>query len=370
MKRLDGVDIARGIALLTIIVNHVSYTSFRPAAVALQDYHAILFMLLAGIVFTYAHGKHHVLKNVVRGVVCIVLGLAIGAGNPNIDVILINYGFLFLISAFFIPRLSTRSILISSVVVAIVAPILSFGLRTATGTYVGPNIGFPTFASKPWLVVMNPLFYSHYPIFQWSAVFLFGAYLGRSKITPLVDDARVRLRMLSAALGMFVAAKAMSVTMLAVLTGDPLLKVIADSFTLGSGNVPTDQPAQLFASASYSGTTLALVASTSMALVVVLLCTMLARYVQWGLLKKMGMATLTLYSLHAFVQTCVPVDWINANGLIYYFGTVILLAGFALAWHRTVVERTVVKSPGPVEALTHMVIQMEQKKREEAQLSR
>ena len=237
-SRVQGIDIARGFALLGIIVNHIFYIAYRPAADALQDYHAVLFMLLAGIVYTYAEGSNPVLKNRVRGIFCIILGLALGAGNPQLVVILLNYGWTFIIASFFVHKMKARPLFILSAIWIMVSPIVSLLIRNMAGTRHGENIGFQHFASEPWLFIIDPILWSNYPVLQWFAVFLFGAALGRTDIRQWLGDVNSTVRTLVASVVVFLLVKLSSGAIGSVLIGISFMEAMRKNFrldaTLGS----------------------------------------------------------------------------------------------------------------------------------------
>lgn len=362
--RITGVDIARGLALLGIIINHIFFFSHHLVAQVLQDYHAILFMLLAGIVFTYAQGDQPVLKNIIRGVVCIMLGLALGAGDPRMKVILLNYGWLFIFGALFVYKFTARQLFIISGIWVVASPVISYFLRSYTGTPINSNIGFQHLTSQPWMIFADPVVFSSYPILQWFSVFLFGAALGKGAITQTITNARSNIKMLFFALGAFVVAKGVPLLVSTTVQGYSWRKAIDLNFKLGDGNVNTDSMYALVTSAPYTATTFALVASTAAALIVVSLCTMLAKVTSLSLVQHMGMATLTLYSLHGFIHTLVPMEWADANSLLYYIITIAGLALVTYLWRTFIMGKRGVEAPGPVEELTRRFILTESKKRQ------
>lgn len=362
--RITGVDIARGLALLGIIVNHIFFYSHHFVAQALQDYHAILFMLLAGIVFTYAQGDQPVLKNIIRGIICIVLGLGLGAGDPRMELILLNYGWLFIFGALFVYRFSARQLFIISGVWVIAAPFISYFIRSYTGTPINSNIGFQHLVSEPWMILADPVLFSSYPLLQWFAVFLFGAALGKGAITHTVTDTRANIKMLLLALTAFIIAKGIPLLVNTSAQGYSWAQAFDQNFKLGFGNVDANGLSSLVTSAPYTATTFALVASTSAALVVVALCTMLAKVTSLSLVQHMGMATLTLYSLHAFIHTLVPMAWADANSTLYYIITIAVLALLTYLWRTFLMGKHGVQAPGPIEELTRRVVLTESKKRQ------
>lgn len=368
--RLTGVDIARGLALLGIIANHIFFFSHPTIATALQDFHAILFMLLAGVVFTYAPGKNPRLKNIVRGIICIVLGLALGAGNPRLDVILLNYGWLFIFGSFFVHKLAARHLYLLSVAWAVVMPFVGAVLRPLINYHEGPNIGFQTLASQPWLVFLDPVVYSMYPVMQWFAVFLFGAALGRTDIRALLSDTDKMFKTMTTAMMVFFAAKTTSIAALMLVSNYSLHESLIYNFSLGKAAVDLNTPDRLLGSAPYTSTTLALVSSTAIGIVIVMAGSLLShRGIQLQLVQMMGMATLTLYSLHVFVHTVITPQWADNNSMFYYLLTIVGAGILVWTWHRYAVGRTGIVAPGPIEEVTRRIIVTENSKRERKSVS-
>lgn len=363
MPRLSGIDVARGLALLAIIVNHIFYVSNFPLAQAFQDYHAIAFMLLAGLVFTYAESENYnKLKNVVRGTVCIVAGLLLGSGNPRVDVILLNYGIVFIIAAFLIPKLSKQKMLITSLVWMAVTPVLSYFIRGVIGTSGGPNIGVRTFITEPWLVITDPIFSSHYPVFQWFGVFLFGCWLGKQWREGKEFDA---IQWLKIGALTFLGSKLISIIGLVIVQKISFIESVKDNFQLLTGNVSTENLGNLFNSSGYAGTTFALLSSLSVALMGLAICMKLIQFMpSFAKVGEIfGQQTLSLYFIHVFVFLVTPLFIIDDYSYLYYVATVILLALITVGWNM-LRAKTTLQAPGPLEALTQFIIKTEQKKRE------
>lgn len=364
-SRLQGVDIARGLALLGIITNHILFFTHPDLVESLQDYHAILFMLLAGIVFTYAEGSDSRLKNTVRGVICILLGLALGAGNPIVDVILLNYGWTFILGAFLVPKMNAKQLMVTAIFIVVFAPLVSYVVRGYTGTYDGDNIGFQTLLSQPWLVVTDPILYSHYPVLQWFGVFLFGAALGRMDIKKIVVSRRVFLY----SLGVFLLAKTISIVgVWQGMRGEgfSLVDSVEKNFELGVGNVNPGRPWELLLSNPYASTTLALVSSTAAAVCIVVLCSWIALKLKMSWIALAGSATLTIYSVHVFIHTVIPLKTATDISVPYFLLTMLGVFAFVLFWNKVIKNKMKTPAPGPIEAFVSSVVAVEREKRSQA----
>lgn len=351
MNRLVALDIARFLALLGIMVNHVWLLTDSPLAIALQDYHAVLFVLLSGIVFVYsgeARGTKKT-KNIVRAIACIVLGLALGAGNPAIDIILVNYGLIFLLGIWIVPRLSTRVLACVATLWIVLSPLVSFGIRSVTVDDAHlSNIGFNTIFSEPWMVLVKPLVYSHYPVLQWFSIFLIGALIGRGLLSR--DEPRQRKFLLRLGwIGLPVAFLVKSVTMFLPF----------DVWNVKDGNVETSNSLNLLDSSAYSGTTLGMVSAIAVALTVICIVTDLSRIAGVNYLGQFGIAMMSVYTLHVLVYTLLPVDMIKDHQMLFWLANVAMIVVMTLVWNRFGHQW----GRGPLEAVTEKVAAVEVEKR-------
>lgn len=351
MNRLVALDISRFLALLGIMVNHVWLLTDSPLAIALQDYHAVLFVLLSGIVFVYSGETRGVkkTKNVVRAIACIVLGLALGAGNPAIDIILVNYGLIFLLGIWIVPRLNTRVLVYVTASWLVLSPLVSFGIRSATAdnAHLG-NIGFNTLFSEPWMVVIKPLVYSHYPVLQWFSIFLLGALIGRGLISrDGSDQSKFLLRL--GWIGLPVAVLIKGATMLLPL----------DVWRVEDGNVETSKALNLLDSSAYSGTTLGMMSAIAVALVVICIMTDVSRIPGIKSLGQFGMATMSAYALHVLVYTLTPLEMIKTHQTFFWLANVAMIIAVTLVWNKFARQW----GRGPLEAVTEKVAAVEAEKR-------
>lgn len=365
--RLKGIDIARGLALLGIIANHIFFIAHPVIATALQDYHAILFMLLAGIVYTYAQGTEPALKNRVRGIVCIILGLALGSGNPAVDVILLNYGWTFLFASFFVHKMNLKQLAILSGAWLFLSPFVSYWVRSLVGTSGGPNVGFQHIFTEPWMILADPVISSSYPLIQWFSVFLIGATIGRLPLERIVSHKATMKGILFYSLLGFVAVKFFSIFSIVLSQSKSYGQAFREAFSLGTGNVDTVDMYSLLSSGPYSGTTPALLASVLIGVAVIAGCSLFALQKNVWFVERIGMATLTLYSLHVFVHTIFG-RWGNDHSFLYYFATVVASVVVVMGWDHLVNKSSMQASPGPIEAIVQKMIAIEKEKREEREL--
>jgi uncharacterized membrane protein len=183
-RRVDGVDAARGLALIGMFVAHVA-----PAAATLEaaeflaiadDRPRLLFALTAGIGLGFltggtrpiADGRGELRRQIaIRGVILIALGLLIWITlNPLVFIILDVYGiaFLVMLPLLFIPP---RAVLVLGVVLLAVTPALTeIGART---DFVAAVRETPFRFLSDWVVG------GAYPVIIWVSVMLIGLALAR-----------------------------------------------------------------------------------------------------------------------------------------------------------------------------------------------
>lgn len=351
MNRLVALDIARFLALLGIMVNHIWLLTDSPLAIALQDYHAVLFVLLSGIVFVYSGETRGAkkTKNVVRAIACIVLGLALGAGNPAIDIILVNYGLIFLLGIWIVPCLSTRVLACVAASWLVLSPLVSFGIRSVTVDNAHlANVGFNTLFSEPWMLLVKPLIYSHYPVLQWFSIFLVGTLIGRC-LKMREPDQQKRFLLHLGWVGFPVALLIKGVTMFLPF----------DVWSVRDGNIVTGDVLNLLDSSAYSGTTLGMISAISVALVVVCIMTDLSRLPLVNILGKFGMATMSAYTIHVLLYTVTPLILIREYQIEFFLGNVIVIMLITVIWGKLGQKW----GRGPIEAVTEKVAAVEVEKR-------
>ncbi|GIG55864.1 membrane protein [Longispora fulva] len=201
--RLGAIDVARGLAVIGMILAHLA---FGGTEVSLSDpgtwpglvngRSSILFMTLAGLSLTFIAGRPrpHSGERLVRARVRVftraALLLGIGAAldllNGGAAVILAVYGVLFLLATPFL-RLSARWLLVSAGIVALTGPVLAnlvpgHGGEPQSGSLATAVKGVPTdgvdlpIAAR---FALEILFTGTYPAVIWLAFLLAGMGVGR-----------------------------------------------------------------------------------------------------------------------------------------------------------------------------------------------
>lgn len=224
--RLVGLDAARALALVGMMATHLlalADDQGRPTWVSevFSGRSSALFALLAGVSLGLMTGRAVPVRGrerlarsaglLVRALLVVVLGLALGGEDSGIAVILVHYGVLFCLGLLFV-GLGVRGLALAAAVVALAGPVAGRLLRPEL-----PPRGFesPSFESldAPAQLVSEVLVTGYYPVLSWLTYLLAGMALGR------LDLGAVRDRTL-AATGALAAVAAAA----AVLVSDRLLR--------------------------------------------------------------------------------------------------------------------------------------------------
>lgn len=336
--RVMGVDVARGLAVLGMIGAHV--VSSRPELswgdpstwLALVDGRpSILFALVAGVSLAFVSGGRSRLTGQAledarlrlarRGIVVLLIGLALEMLDTWVDVILPVYGVLFLLMIPFLGW-SRRRLLVGAAAVGLLGPTLVAVVEALTFQPYGAGVGL--------------LVTGMYPATTWVALMLAGMALGRCDLTSprlaagLVAGG-VALAGLGYGLGAVVDAApvgAQSQQAEAVpgdevdLTGTVCVPQdggavycqpdgggeAGDGAQAPTGYLATFRetggfssvPAAAWSAQPHSGGTAEIVGSGGFALAVLGVCLLLARPLRWLLLPvaTVGSMPLTAYSVH------------------------------------------------------------------------
>lgn len=192
--RLVGLDAARGLALLTMMVTHIyplTDDAGMPTFAAIFSGRAsALFAVLAGCSLVLstrstlaATGR---LRDVAPGVLVraasiIVIGLILGAITTNLAVILVNYGVMFGIALLFL-RLRPWALFTLAGVWMVLSPIVSMWVRSSFGLE-------PSYLALSWTdlaslenAVLELVLTGYYPIIQWMAYILLGMAVAKTDI--------------------------------------------------------------------------------------------------------------------------------------------------------------------------------------------
>ena len=320
--RVVGVDIARFVALAGMMATHIlpSYedgtTDLALAQSVAGGRASALFAVLAGVSLALTTGRTTPVRGrdfasaaagvAVRALLIAAIGLALGAFDSGIAVILTYYGVLFLLGIPFL-MLRVRWLLALAVLWLVAAPVLAHLVRPML-----PPFGFdsPSFEAlaDPGRLLGELTFTGYYPAVPWLAYLLVGMAIGRTDLT------RWRAPVILAAAGgvLVTVAVVTSDTLLrrpgvkaelAVAFGSPddLEQVLAHGL---HGTTPTDSWWWLAVRTPHTATSFDLAQTIGSALLVLAGCLVLGRLLPrlMAVLFGAGAMTLTLYTAHVLLR--------------------------------------------------------------------
>lgn len=266
--RIIGIDIARGIALLAMIVAHL-YPLKGFAGAFLEGFPSALFAVLSGISMTIIFSKRGSVDVFIRGVILVIIGIVVTPYAGTIIVVLKALGIGYIVFALLqIPRWRT-----SWVATGFVALLAASGVVRVITLHT----------------TLHALFREPYPIMMWLAYMaagvLFAHWLRNRNwhVEPYEISG-----LLTAAIGIVVA-------VLGVLARD----VVDSAYAVATRNNLGIAVHGFFDAKPHSGGLVDGLATIAGSLAIILLCLLLFRTDRWVFpLKAMGSMALTVYLGH------------------------------------------------------------------------
>ena len=382
--RLQGIDAARGLALLGMMATHLlptfeSNADLTPTWIGLtfSGRAAALFAVLAGVGLALSTGKHKPLAGpelsaarrgvALRALVIAAVGLTLGGVEVNLAIILVHYAVLFLCVLPFL-GLEIKRLCAWAAGWILASPVLAYLLRpwllaAEPPLKLGHNPSWEDLAT-PSRLLADLFFTGYYPVFQWLSYLLVGLVIGRLMLTK----ALVPVVLLVAGTAVAVAAKALGVMAMENWGGRAALEAI-----LNSPGYPLDSVLQvnltgipqegswwwLASAAPHSGTTLDLLHTSAVAAAVIGACLLLGRLAEWVdldlllPLRGAGAMTLTLYTVHVWVVSGfylkpLPAGW-TEDGMYFAHAATAIIVGMVFV---------LLKWRGPLEWLGHAASQV------------
>lgn len=318
--RVDAVDLARGIALIGMMLVHLGpyWIERNPPVghIVAGGRAAPLFALLAGVALSLVHerdrrGAGSVRATLIRAVLLIALGLALGSlHDMPVFVILAFYGLLIVIALPF-RRLSTRALFVMGGIWAVAGPVVLLWARVGHEPVHAMQAEWSDL-KNPGELLMELLFWGTYPAIVWFAYVLVGLAIGR-------------LDLRRTAVAWRLVADGAALLVVTLLAGWFLIRTgaVDDPDELGWRQLfeerfwPFD-PAHwddLLFVGSHTSTPLNVLSATGSAVLVVGLCA-LAVQSRWSRvaftpLRAAGAMTLTLYTIHVLWAWRLRVDVVN-----------------------------------------------------------
>lgn len=382
--RLQGIDAARGLALLGMMATHLlptfeSNADLTPTwiGLTLSGRAAALFAVLAGVGLALSTGMHRPLDGpdlsaarrgvALRALVIAAVGLSLGGLEVNLAIILVHYAVLFLC----------------------ILPFLGLKLKPLFGWAVGWILASPVLAYllRPWLLAADPplrlghnpswedlstptrlladlFFTGYYPVFQWLSYLLVGLVVGRL----MLNKALVPWVLLIGGTIVAVLAKALGTAAMESWGGRAALEKLLDSpgyplhsvLQVNLTGIPQEGSWWWLASAApHSATPLDLLHTSAVAVAVIGAFLLLGRLAEWVALDLLlplrgaGAMTLTLYSVHVWVVSGfylkpLPAGW-TEDAMYFAHAATAVIVGIVFV---------LLKWRGPLEWLGHAANQV------------
>lgn len=370
-KRLDGIDAARGLALIGLTAIHFLAAENEETHEATLSWilfsgdSAALFALLAGVGLAFSAGGRHPRTGrrltaarvgiqprtgrrltatrvgiAVRALLIFVLGLLINSlmpEDPPAFNILIYYGIFFLLTIPFL-YLSARTLFLCAAGFAVVTPVLMLELGDQLPEFTSYNPTLTDVVTDPGATLFQLLLTGTYPALPYLTYLCAGLGIGRLRLHNL----QVQTRLLAIGAGLALVAKLISWILLYVVGGYHRLthsagvgeETLDGILVFGPDHgFPSNSWWWLAITTPHTNTPLAITWSLGISLAVVGAFLLIARHAsRWLLpLAAMGAMTLTLYSAQLVLLSFeLHYDQSQLWFVIYLVGATI----FAVAWRR------------------------------------
>lgn len=334
-QRVVGVDVARGVALIGVIIANVlpeQDPNGEPllAWTLVAGRAAALFALIAGISIALQSGGPHPPTGramtaaraalVVRALMITGIGLVLGSADPPVTGILPYYGFLFLLA---VPMLGLgrRALVMFAVVFAVVGPVTMqlVHLRWPDLPQIDGEYTLGLAAAHPGLFLTDMLLTGFYPALPWAAYICVGLAVGRlnlssRKVATVLLGAGTALATLMWVASTLLLGPAGGLHQIVATTPGLDRTEIDDILVYGGdatdGGLPTTTGWWLAINAPYSSTPVTLLHTLGIALAVLGAVLLLAPYLGRATapLAAAGSMTLTLYSAHLVILAMEILD--------------------------------------------------------------
>jgi uncharacterized membrane protein YeiB len=357
-ERFLGVDVARGVALLSMLAANIYDSAVGAvhddgaptfAGMTVMGRSATMFVMVAGISLAFITGGRHPLHGsdrraiavglVVRALLIGAIGLALGYGSPDLIVILPYYGLYFLLA---IPFIGLRPRTLAGIVggLVVVGPLLLLAAtRLGLAPVVDGSLTFRDAVADPIGFILQLLVTGFFPAVVYMAYVFAGLAIGRLDLSSSLVATRLLI-------GGLVLAVATWVTSSLLLFGLGGLRSLiaeagpeADPDTVGN-QILWDAPRMsswwwLAVRSHHSATPIDALHTLGTAMAVlgaVLVITRLpaARRVLWPV-GVAGAMTLTIYSAHVLV---LGSGLLGDDPLAQFIVSVAATLAFAVVWRR------------------------------------
>lgn len=309
-KRVTAVDAARCLALIGMMGIHVlpetqSGGDSSATWVLFAGRASALFALLAGVSLAFSVGGRHGLKGLprraamagvaARAIVIIVFGLALAYAKPDVEIILVYYGAMFLLAVPLL-GLAPRKLALLALFFAIAGPFLLQALRGSLPAPIEENLTFGFLFTHPLLTAGQLLLTGFYPALPWMAYMCAGLAIGKLDLNSRRTAAWL------AGGGACLAAASWAISGLLMTTVLRLSPGEAAGLLLASEDPPVSEDSWgwMVAASPYSSMPLELLHTIGTGMLALGTLVLAAKYIHQviDVLAPAGSMTLTLYSGH------------------------------------------------------------------------
>ncbi|XKH53998.1 DUF1624 domain-containing protein [Citricoccus nitrophenolicus] len=370
LKRLIGIDAARGLALIGLMAIHI-LPSYREdtgePTLTWQLFSgdsAALFALLAGVGLALSsggrtphRGRQMTANRVglaVRAGLIAVVALVIASLMPPVDPpaysILIYYAVFFLLAIPFL-HLGPKALFICAAVFGIVSPFLLQQLPPVLPDWVSYNPTLEHVLADPASVASQLLLTGTYPALPYMAYILAGMALGRLNLRSIPVQAAIA----GAGVALAILANVVSYILLYAAGGYQALlatgmteDTLDEAIVYGPELVPDTSSWWLAIATPHTNMPLAIASSLGMGLLVLGLFLLIANKAgQWlSPLAAMGAMTLTLYSAHL---VALALELHYEEPALWFLAHLGVAVAFAWLWHRSIGQ-------GPLEKVVSLSV--------------
>jgi uncharacterized membrane protein len=369
-RRIVGIDLARGIALLGMAATHMLMVTddegyLTPVGLVFAGRSSALFALLAGVSLAVVSGgtaprrgrdRARVSTSIaIRAVLIGLLGLVLVEAGAPVAVILTYYAVLFVLALPFL-GLHAGPLALLAGAWAVLAPLVSHLVRPEFPPGPGEQVGLEVLLTDPGTAVVRLLLTGYYPVLVWLAYVLAGLAVGRSDLRERATALRLLIG------GLALAATAWIVSTVLLAAGPA--RVLDPDGTAGLdgwgaawwlqngeayGTVPTGDWRWLLVAAAHTGTPFDLLHTIGTSLAVLGACLLITRS---DLVRRLarpvaavGSMTLTLYTVHVLLLVSEVGTW---GEPAYYWAQVVGALVVAPLWLWRFRR-------GPLEQLVHAI---------------
>ncbi|GAA1726530.1 DUF418 domain-containing protein [Aeromicrobium alkaliterrae] len=354
--RLDGIDLARAVALLGMMLAHLgpAWTGYDwpPVSEWLASGRAApLFAVLAGLSVGLMtrldpDGVGSRLAVLRRGAVLLVLGLGLAA-LPDLTIAVILPCYAVLIAATVLVRgLSTRALVVLAVTWCVLSPVVLFAVRHLVDRQINDNIQ-PSFGGGLGELPVSLFVWGAYPAIVWFGYVLVGLAVARLDLRSIVVVRRLVVGgAVTTVAALWIAATAL---FLGVFEDQRIEPPAVEQLFWPARQLDVLDPTWFWAAGQHTSTPLNVIGAAGSAVLVIGLCLLVCRSSTAtrvvAPLRAAGSMTLTLYAMHVVLTWAYRQHEISFTGGDYreWWVQVVLLVALAWLW-RSLAPR------GPLEA--------------------